>query len=453
MNKTEHHFPKEFLESMAHQLGDELPAFLESLNQSAPVSIRYNRAKTSEGAAQQIPWCASAYYLDARPSFTRDPLFHAGAYYVQEASSMFLEQAVLQSVSVQTPITALDLCAAPGGKSTHLVSLLHEESFIISNEVIKTRASILAENIQKWGYSNVVVTNNDPEDFARLEGLFDLIVVDAPCSGEGMFRKDETAINEWSTDNVALCSKRQQRILADVWPALKANGILIYCTCTFNTSENEENLRWLQENFHVESLPIAFPADWGIETIPADTFTGYRFYPHKTKGEGFFISVIRKKETTPTVSLRSKNKLTVPAAQIQEQLRTWVKQPERFSFVQWHERVVMFHTQHLPFIEFLSGKLGIVSSGTIIAEVKHTKLIPDHALAMCIHLNPEAFTLLDVSEEQALIYLKKETFTPDTTQTGFALVRFQTIPLGFVNLLGNRLNNLYPKNLRIRMAV
>ncbi len=169
---------------------------------------------------------------------------------------MFLEQAFTQATNGATHLNVLDLCAAPGGKSTHLLSLMDQNSLLVSNEVIQSRSAILSENLQKWGHDNVVVTNNDPKDFQRLPGFFDVIVVDAPCSGEGLFRKDPGAIKEWSEDAVALCSKRQRRILSDVWPALKTGGILIYSTCTYNSQENEENLRWLQQEYEVESIPL-----------------------------------------------------------------------------------------------------------------------------------------------------------------------------------------------------
>src|SRR4030095_5372686 len=204
------------------------------------------------------------YYLPERPVFTLDPLFHAGVYYVQEASSMFLEQALKQSVDLSQPIKILDLCAAPGGKSTLIESLLNEESLLVSNEVIKTRVNVLQENITKWGGKNVVVTNNDAKDFARLENYFDVIVVDAPCSGSGLFRKDPEAVAEWSPGNVALCSQRQMRILADVFPSLKKNGILIYSTCSYSEKEDELILDWIKESFEVRSLRFDVQPAWQI---------------------------------------------------------------------------------------------------------------------------------------------------------------------------------------------
>src|SRR5260221_14470615 len=224
---TEVFFPHVFAQRMQMQLQQYWKEFLSAHEQPSPNSIRINPLKINRKELENIPWTDFGYYLEQRPSFTFDPLFHAGSYYVQEASSMFLEQALKQTVDLSRPLKVLDLCAAPGGKSTHLLSLLNDQSLLVSNETIRSRATVLSENIQKWGSNNVVVTNNDPEDFQRLEGFFDVIVVDAPCSGEGLFRKDPNAVNEWSEEHIELCVVRQQRIINQVWPSLKKNGVLI----------------------------------------------------------------------------------------------------------------------------------------------------------------------------------------------------------------------------------
>src|SRR5690606_4280290 len=205
-------------------------------------SIRLNPFKPTEldfYLSEQVQWCDRGYYLANRPQFTLDPLFHAGAYYVQEASSMFIAH-IIQTLGLdKEALFAADVCAAPGGKSTLLNSYLHPNSLLLSNEIIKSRSIILQENLTRWGASNVVVSNNDPSAFRRLPGFFDLLLVDAPCSGSGMFRKDEDAIDEWSEANVKLCSERQQRILSEVLTALKTNGYLIYSTCSYSQEENE----------------------------------------------------------------------------------------------------------------------------------------------------------------------------------------------------------------------
>ncbi len=259
----------------------------------APVDGLNSRGSTG----RKIPWSSFGYYLDERPSFTFDPLFHAGQYYVQEASSMFLEQVLRQTTDLSRPLKVLDLCAAPGGKSTLIQSLISAESLLVSNEVIRARAAILEENMVKWGGANVVITQNDPRDFQRMENYFDVLVVDAPCSGSGLFRREPEAIGEWSLDNVRLCSQRQQRILADCWPALKQGGLLIYSTCSYSRQEDEDILDWLIPAFGAESLPLALKNEWNIvETVSKKGGYGYRFYPDKLEGEGLFIAAIRKND-------------------------------------------------------------------------------------------------------------------------------------------------------------
>ena len=271
--------------------------FVNAHRQPSPISIRMNPNKVAQQELKpSIPWTQYGYYLTDRPSFTLDPTFHAGKYYVQEASSMFLEQAFIQAANGTTHLNVLDLCAAPGGKSTHLLSLMDQNSLLVSNEVIQSRSAILSENLQKWGHSNVVVTNNDPKDFQRLPGFFDVIVVDAPCSGEGLFRKDPGAMKEWSEDSVALCSKRQRRILSDVWPALKTGGILIYSTCTYNSEENEENLRWLQQEYEVESIPLKMKAEWGIITVKDNSIYWLSIFSSSRAGRGFLPCCDAKNE-------------------------------------------------------------------------------------------------------------------------------------------------------------
>jgi len=290
--------PQAFLNRIKHQFADQFESFVEAIDQAPAVSLRTNPAKFRVSTnAEKVPWCKNGIFLNQRPSFTLDPLFHSGAYYVQEASSMFLEQA-FQQTDNSTNRIVLDLCAAPGGKSTHLLSLMDPSGLLVTNEVIRSRVSILNENIRKWGHQNVVVCNNDPADFSALEGLFDLILIDAPCSGEGLFRRDASAIEQWSVENTNMCATRQRRILADVWTSLKSGGYLIYSTCTFNPAENEENLQWLAENNELESIQIHLEESWGIEEVNCNGLFGYRFLPHHVKGEGFFHTRIRKKDSS-----------------------------------------------------------------------------------------------------------------------------------------------------------
>lgn len=437
---------------MQATLAEEWPAFESSHQQPSFTSIRLNPAKQKPYDLTKIAWTDFGYFLPERPSFTLDPTFHAGTYYVQEASSMFLEQALKQTVDLTKPLRVLDLCAAPGGKSTHLLSLLNQESLLVSNEVIRSRASILSENIQKWGHANVVVTNNDPKDFQRLNGFFDVMVVDAPCSGEGLFRKDPKAMEEWSEDNVALCAQRQQRILADVWPALKQDGILIYCTCTYNEKENEENIGWLIHNskLKIQSLRVEHNNDWGVEEIVKNGMYGYRFFPHKVKGEGFFISVLRKKDEAEEVTMRTKTQLPLVSKKIAERVNEWLLNPHQLILLD--DLIVALPEQFRTEINWLANNLSVVTQGTAVATLKHEKLIPEHAVALSLELNRDQFVQIELSLDQALAYLRKETPLIGEGQKGFALVTYQNHPLGWVNLLGNRINNLYPANWRVRMG-
>jgi len=446
--------PAPFVQKMQHQLKDAFPDFIKSLQEQAPVSIRLNPEKHFhvEGTTPVL-WTTHGRYLPERPVFTLDPTFHGGAYYVQEASSMFLEQAIKQCVDLNQSLYVLDLCAAPGGKSTHLASLLHEESLLVSNEVIRSRASILAENIQKWGSNNVVVTNNDPEDFKRLPGFFDVVVIDAPCSGEGLFRKDADAMHEWSEDNVILCSKRQRRIVSDVWSSLKENGILIYSTCTYNAEENEENLQWLKQERDVEFLKLKVDNTWGAVEVEQNGITGYHFYPHKAKGEGFFISIIRKRESEETLRVKNaRSNFQSPSKKIMEQLQHWVIDAGNIVIIQREDLVQFFPSALSQAIDVLAKNLRLVSAGTFAATVKHDKLVPEHAMALAIKLNREHFPTLELNIEDALRYLRKETLSITPDKTGFTLMRYQNIPIGWGNVLPNRINNLYPAEWRIRMA-
>ena len=392
---------------------------------------------------EKIPWADHGYYLASRPSFTFDPLFHAGCYYVQEASSMFLEQALKQLVDLEEPLRVLDLCAAPGGKSTHLLSLVSADSLLVSNEVIRSRANILNDNIVKWGCSNVIVTNNDPRDFQRLENYFDVIVIDAPCSGSGLFRRDPQAVDEWSEQNVVLCSQRQQRILADVLPALKNEGVLIYSTCSYSKEEDEDICEWLVSELKVESLKLKVENDWGV----IETERGYRFWPDKLKGEGFFIACFKKnipddkKFYLPKVK---PDKFSNPEMEILNK-KVNTKDP---GFLRYGEIIYAVPEKLLADINFLSSKLRTVNHGTKIGEIIRNKLVPDHALALSNIVSGE-ISRLELEMEQAIQYLKKKELSLQTDKKGWNLVTHSGYPLGWINILPNRINNYYPKELRI----
>ncbi|HRG09866.1 MAG TPA: rRNA methyltransferase [Cyclobacteriaceae bacterium] len=445
-------FPKAFETRMEKILGGEWSKFIEAHTQTAPVSIRVNPAKTSLPDLPRVLWSDFGFYLQERPVFTLDPVFHAGAYYVQEASSLFLEQALKQTIDLTQPLRVLDLCAAPGGKSTHLLSLLSTDSLLISNEVIRARAQLLWENIQKWGHPNVIVTNSDPSAFQQLKGYFDIIVVDAPCSGEGLFRKDAEACKEWSEENINLCAQRQRRILNEVWPALKENGVLIYSTCTYNANENEANLNALAAEYNVEFVSLKLNPEWNIETISSNNAIGYRFYPHRVQGEGFFISAMIKKESADRLKLKSNSKFNTPATKTIERLKSWTLASEQFRWIQQQDLIIQIPGSLLNEIDFISKTFFPLGKGTAVAELKHDKLIPEHAFALSNFIYTEYFQTTDLNESEAIAYLRKDVLAISEGLKGFGLARYKNQSLGWVNHLGNRTNNLYPANWRIRMS-
>ncbi len=400
------------------------------------------------GLERAVPWSKFGYYLKTRPSFTFDPLFHAGCYYVQEASSMFLEQALNQTVDLSKPLKILDLSAAPGGKSTHIQSLISKDSLLVSNEVIRSRANILKDNIIKWGCDNVIVTNNDPKDFAKLENYFDVIVVDAPCSGSGLFRKEPDAIEEWSLNNVQLCSQRQQRILADTWPALKKGGILIYSTCSYSKEENEDILDWMIKELAVSSWQLAVAPEWGIVCVMGITgATGYRFWPDKVKGEGFFLACVRKTDGEEDAFLKIKKRPEAATKNDLTIIEKWAKAGSH-HFIKYNNTVYAWPQQLANDFSLLLSNLRVIYSGTIIGEIVREKLVPDHALAMSQLIN-ESIEKKTLNYEQAIDYLKRKELNIEIVTKGWQLVNYEGHPLGWINVLPNRINNYYPKELRI----
>ena len=432
--------PQAFIQRMQAILGSDYGCFFDSLQEEAPTSIRYNRKKTAVVSSDNsVPWCESAVYLPQRPIFTLDPLLHGGAYYVQEAASMFIEQ-IIKSLQLRSPVRALDLCAAPGGKSTHLLDCLPDGSLLVSNEVIRSRVNILAENLCKWGHPNVVVSHNDPKDFASLPSFFDLLLVDAPCSGEGMFRKDATAIKEWSESNVKLCAERQRRIIADMWDTLKDGGYFLYSTCTYNREENEENVQWIIRQLGAELLRVPLQANWGV----AESDCGYRFFPHKTKSEGFFISLLQKKSTAPQIRKRA-----VPTVNSVKHFPSWFEND--FTIVRNDDFLQAWTTAHINDISLLNQELRVVQAGIPTGEIKGKDIVPHAAVALSTALHADAFPRATLNLENALDFLRRNTVKLQTEVSGYHIIAYEGYPLGFVKNLGSRCNNLYPNNWRVRM--
>lgn len=444
--------PSAFIRSLINDYHIEEEPFIKSHESGEQLtSVRLNGFKPSNAFIneEKIPWCETGRYLNERPSFTADPLFHSGTYYVQEASSMFLEQVLKTSLDLNNDLKILDLCAAPGGKSTLISSLISKDSLLLSNEIIKTRVPVLADNLSKWGPANTFVSNNDPRDFKRLGAYFDAVVVDAPCSGSGMFRKDPDAINEWSESAVLLCSQRQQRILADIYPALKQDGILIYSTCSYSKQENEDISDWLSETFSLRSVQVPIIKEWGIEETRSDLHKcfGYRFYPHKVKGEGFFIACFKKTEPAPEAQIKRAKEIKLNQKS-EEIVLKWLKGIQELSFLNLHDELFAISKKHEADLQFLQTHLYLKKSGVRIGKIMGKDLVPNHELALSLIVNKDV-QRIELTRAQAISYLKRDELKLDSDQRGWTLMCYEGHPLGWAKLLDNRMNNYYPKELRI----
>ena len=442
-------WPKTFSERIRKQFPDTADSFLESLTDDACVSVRINPAKfQGKINGEKILWCSTGYFLDERPIFALDPLWHAGAYYVQEASSMFIEQ-VFRQIKRDHPILVLDLCAAPGGKSTHLSSLLGKDDFLVSNEVIRSRVPVLTENVSKWGHSNTLISSSDAKQFGNGGALFDVLVIDAPCSGEGLFRRSPEAAREWSTENAALCAVRQRRILADSWACLKDGGYLIYSTCTFNPAENEENLHWLRSQGSFTSVRLPLNPDWNIDEVEYEGIQGYRFLPFRVKGEGFFIALLQKNEETPPFRFPSKFRTRLQRSS--KVPAEWITRPGSLKIFGHQDQLKFIPARWETEILYLYETVNVLKAGTTAGQLIRNEVLPDHELAMSVETNLDAFPKCELSRDEALNYLAREQFCLNPDRAPWQLITFRKIPLGFIKNLGNRFNNYYPKNWRLRM--
>ncbi len=445
--------PAAFVNSLEGVEGFDKVEF-EAIHQSGSqvTSIRLNPFKQTNSLerylSQEVPWCKNAFYLNERPSFTLDPVFHAGGYYVQEASSMFLWHVLEQLIGNDTNgKKVLDLCAAPGGKSTLLASFF-SDGLIIANEVIKSRSAILVENVIKWGLPNIIVTNNDPSHFNKLLGFFDVIIVDAPCSGSGLFRKDPSAIEEWSEDNVLHCSQRQERILADIIPSLKENGILIYSTCSYSIDEDERIADWLVEKMEMQSLEINVPLEWKIVTSESTSTksVGYRFYPYLINGEGFYIATFKKNESV-LMNRFNQNLLSKPNKIELSLINQFYPIPLEFSAFKQNETIRVIPEGWYFALMQLASVLYIKKAGIAIGTIKGKDVIPAHELAVSV-MDKSAFKLVELNKDQSLQYLRRKEIQISTT-AGWRLVAFQGAYLGWIKGLQNRVNNYYPVEWRI----
>jgi 16S rRNA C967 or C1407 C5-methylase (RsmB/RsmF family)/NOL1/NOP2/fmu family ribosome biogenesis protein len=451
LSKLDHFDPKAF--QSVHESGDQLVSV--HMNPGKPILQNGSWPKEIKESpfdiSYAVPWAEDAYYLASRPSFTLDPLFHAGLYYVQEASGMFVSFAIKKTTDLTRNLRILDLCAAPGGKSTMLQSLISEESLLVSNEVIKSRVPVLYQNMTKWGFANGIITNNDPIHFKKLPGFFDIILIDAPCSGSGLFRKDPEAAKNWNMDLVQICSQRQRRILADTWESLKEDGLLIYSTCSYSKEENEDILDMIFQQYPCISINLSPDPSWNIVETKSEISGayGYRFYPDKVLGEGFFLSVIQKKQA---VSYIRKTKLSRNpgrvSSSIEKQICSWVDE-KSLNYIFVGESIHALPDTILYEFETLKNNLYLKKAGIRIGKRGENELIPDHELALANFLKYDS-SYLDVSKSDSLSFLRGEPFESNSGGKGWKAVSYMGRRMGWVKMIEKRMNNYYPKSWRIR---
>lgn len=439
--------PTALLNSLEGLPGFDRGAFIQRhLEADSMTSLRLNPDKQPSlpFSLRKVPWALQGFYVDPRPSFTFDPFFHAGCYYVQEASSMLLEQAFIQHMSSQQPICALDLCAAPGGKTTHLYSLLPKGSVLVANEVIKSRVNLLRDNCIKWGTTSVVVTQNDPHHFQELAGVFDWITLDAPCSGSGLFRKDPLAISSWSESHVIHCAQRQQRIVAAAWQALKPGGILFYSTCSYSLEENENIVSWAKNQLGASVLPVQLDSTWGIQ----ESEVGYRCWPHQMRGEGFYFCCLQKSATSSPTYFSIRADKFLPVSQKENQrLKGWIDLADQHLF-EAGGQLHAWPVSQWDLLTLFKQKLYISYAGLRIGQWMKEKFIPDHALALYNQLAATTSSF-QLEKEQAINYLQRKEITVSNVSRGWNLVTYNGFGLGWANVLQGRINNYYPKEFRI----
>ena len=445
--------PERFVETMRQTLGEDAEKLFAALDTEPAVSVRLNPAKPAECFdGEAVGWCKWGKYLAERPQFTLDPLLHGGAYYVQEASSQFV--AHLLANHHMEGKRVLDMCAAPGGKTTIYSTLVGRNGLVVANDISHSRAMALADNVQRWGMGNVVVTCNEPTHIGAFTHWFDVVAVDAPCSGEGMFRKMDEARSEWTPSSPDVCAERQREILAEAWRVLRPGGTLIYSTCTFNPTEDEGIVEWLMSEYgeELESADrVATEEEWGVVRSDVGVFQCFHFYPHKARGEGFFAAVARKCDGTVRRSMpKARRKLFSQCAKADvKELSRWVDDASEHSFMLVGEDIYAYNSAVAEAVVTLSENLSVVYSGVAMGRIFKQKLKPEHPLALYVGLNRDVVPIVDVSLEDALDYLRRNDIAASQFEEGINVVGYKGTPIGFVKRIGARCNNMYPKDLRI----
>ena len=448
--------PVAFTERMRKQLGaEEAERLFEALDSVSPVAVRLNPAKCGDEGVwsngEAIAWSKNGRKLKERPSFTLDTAFHAGAYYVQEAASQFIDYIVSQEDLQGKRV--LDMCSAPGGKTTIYSTAVGEDGLVVANEYVRSRANILADNVRTWGMGNVLVTNNAPEHIAQFEGWFDLVAVDAPCSGEGMFRKEEVAREDWSEEAVKMCAARQLSIVREAWQSLKDGGLFIYSTCTFNEDEDEGLLRALIEEVGEVFEPsqrVEIEEAWGVVRGEVGDFQTFRFFPHKTDSEGLFVAVARKAEPTTQRTPKARKRVMQEVDKnSRKELMRYLQQPDNYTFAMVADTIYAYRTEQFKAVQALSEGLTAICSGVAMGQIFKGKLKPDWALSQYVGFERKSVAVEEVDESRALDYLRKKDIAVGNMAEGINLITHKGRALGFAKRVGVRCNNLYPNSLKI----
>lgn len=453
--------PSLFIEQMKQLLGDDFKKFEAAMALPKSVAIRLNSRKPLSGPPYEgtpVGWCAQGLSLPARPLFTLNPLLHAGCFYVQEASSMIYHHIFRtlagRLASSSSPLRVLDTCAAPGGKTTAIIDALPDDAVVVANEFVSTRANILAENLAKWGSPNCIVCNSDTEVFSR--PIFDIVAVDAPCSGEGMMRGEPAAVDQWSPRLVESCATLQRQILDKAAMAVKPGGFLVFSTCTYNQKEDEENARYVVDSLGFMPVEIPVEPAWNIHPAFGFDIPAMRFIPGVAGGEGLFATVFQKNADADADLLmprngKRKNEIKNFAKIKAPECSAWVR-PDFSDFHSQRDSVYALSAATAETLGMLTPTTKTLSAGIEVATAKGRDFVPSPKLAMSLGLRRGAFPEVEADETMALAFLRREALTPpSSTPKGYVLLTFSGYPLGFMKNLGFRANNLYPNEWRIRI--
>ena len=458
--------PTEYFEQRERALlGERYDALYAAPQETAArgVTVSALRATPEQFAAKAdfplrpSPFCKAAFVVE-QPDFKpgRHPYHHAGVIYSQEPSA----SSAAPLLGVKPGMRVLDLCAAPGGKSSQLAAALGGYGLLVSNEYVAGRAEILKSNLERMGVPNAVILNETPARIAEaLPEFFDRVLVDAPCSGEGMFRKDEGAIAEWSRQNVDNCWRLQREIVSDIWSCLRPGGLLIYSTCTFNAHEDEEIVEWIASELGADILSLPVEAEWGITPAVVGDIPAYRFLPGVSRSEGLFLAVLRKHGDADEAPVKEDNRKAPrrgrgEKAAAMKMPDVQLVSPSDYAVRQGaSDTLLAVPTRWADVYDKAAASLKVMHAGVQLGTVKGKDVVPSQSLALSRQLDLAAFPTVNLAYADAVAYLRKEAVAlPDGTPRGYVLLTYDGMPIGFEKNIGNRANNLYPQEWRIKSS-